>query len=151
MKRLKQAIETELNYEVNEMIVEAGNPLTGHSKQCTRPMLMLRVEYSNESQPLNSFRFASIFMESVSSTGGCLLFNRRVAERKLKKDANNELEEDEGYGGKKETKEGDDYIGFNKEISPFNKVKRYSGTNANVSGPSIDKEEKSSLRLTVEN
>jgi len=99
MKRLNQTIETELKYEVEEMIVEAGNLLTGHPKQGTRPMLRLRVEYTDESQQLNSARFGNMFMESVSNAGEILLFKRKVAERKVKKDnfdidAMNELGEE---------------------------------------------------------
>merc|ERR1719154_891141 len=86
MKRLNQAIETELKYEVEEMIVEAGNLLTGHPKQGTRPLLRLRVEYTDESQQLNSARFGNMFMETVSNAGDILLFKKKAADRKVKKD-----------------------------------------------------------------
>merc|ERR1719154_799451 len=68
------------------MIVEAGNLLTGHPKQGTRPLLRLRVEYTDESQQLNSARFGNMFMESVSNAGEILLFKKKAADRKAKKD-----------------------------------------------------------------
>ena len=99
MKRLNQAIETQLKYEVEEMIAEAENLLTGHTKQGTRPTIRLRVEYTDESQQLNSARFGNMFMESVSNAGEILLFKRKAAERKVKTDnfdmdAMNELGEE---------------------------------------------------------
>jgi len=85
-KRLNNAIETQLKYEVEEMIAEAENLLTGHPKQGTRPMLRLRVEYTDENQQLNSARFGNNFLESVSNAGEILLFKRKIADRKVKVD-----------------------------------------------------------------
>lgn len=98
-KRLNNAIETQLKYEVEEMIAEAENLLTGHPKQGTRPMLRLRVEYTDENQQLNSARFGNNFLESVSNAGEILLFKRKIADRKVKvdnfdMDAMNELGEE---------------------------------------------------------
>ena len=56
-----------MKYKVEEMIAEAENLLTGHTKQSTRPMIRLRVEYTDESQQLNSARVGNMFMESVSN------------------------------------------------------------------------------------
>ena len=72
--RLNNAIEMQLKYEVQEMIAEAENQLTGHAMQCTR----LRVQYTYESQELNSARFGNNFMESVSDAGEILLFKRKL-------------------------------------------------------------------------
>jgi len=85
-KRLINAIETQLKYEVEDMIVEAENQLTGHPKQGKRPLLRLRVEYNDESQQLNSARFGNQFLETVSNAGDILLFKKRAAEKKVKTD-----------------------------------------------------------------
>ena len=57
LKKLSRDIETELNYEVEEMISEADSKLTGHHLQGQRPLLRLRVEYTDECQQLNSARY----------------------------------------------------------------------------------------------
>ena len=62
---LNNAIEMQLKYEVEEMIAEAENQLTGHAMQCTR----LRVQYTYESQELNSARFRNNFMSLFAMLG----------------------------------------------------------------------------------
>jgi len=86
LKRLSNSIETQLKYEVEEMIADAENQLTGHPNQGTRPMLRLRVEYTDETQQLNSARFGNMFMDTVSNASDILLFKKKVAERKVKAD-----------------------------------------------------------------
>jgi len=85
-KVLNEAIYRCVKYEVEDMLEEAGNLLTGHPKQGKRPLLRLRVEYTDESQQLNSARFGNEFMEKVSNHSEILLFKKRPAERKSKAD-----------------------------------------------------------------
>ena len=59
-------------------------------------MIGLMVEYSDESQQLNSARFGNTLMESVSNAGEILLFKSKTAERKndnIYMDAMNKLGE----------------------------------------------------------
>ena len=89
MKRLNQVIETQLKHEEEAIIAEAEKLLTGHTKQGTRPLIRLRVEYTDESQQLNSARFGNMFMESVSNVGEILLFKGKASERNIKTDSFN--------------------------------------------------------------
>ena len=73
LKRLAENIEKELQYEVEEMISEvdaekkigtyfqnlsqADTKMTGHPLQGKLPLIRLRVEYTDESQQLNSARY----------------------------------------------------------------------------------------------
>ena len=74
---LMSAIGTQLKYEMEEMIA-------GHTKQGTRPMIRLIVEYTEKTQQLNSARFGNMFMVSVSNAGQIFMFKRKTAERKVK-------------------------------------------------------------------
>ena len=56
LKKLTNSIETALQYEVEDMIAEADSKLTGHRLQGQKPLLRLRVEYTDESQQLSSAR-----------------------------------------------------------------------------------------------
>ena len=56
------------------MIAEAENLLTGHTKQGTRPMIRLRVEYTD--------RFGNMFKESVSNGGRFLISRGRLLKEK---------------------------------------------------------------------
>lgn len=59
---------------------------TEHTKQGTRPMIMLRFDYTDKSQMLNSSRFGNMFMETVNNAGEIFLFKWRAAERNVKTD-----------------------------------------------------------------
>ena len=77
IRRLGQAIETQLKYEMEDMIA-------GHTKQGTRPMNRLRVGTKKKSQQLKSARFGNMFMVSVNNAGEIFMFKRKAAERKVK-------------------------------------------------------------------
>ena len=85
-KKKLQMIETELKYEVEEMISQADMKLTGHALQGKKPLIRLRVEYTDESQQLNSARFGNMFVDTVCNASEILLFKKKVAERKVKVD-----------------------------------------------------------------
>ena len=85
-KRLLQAIETELKYEVEEMMAQAELLLTGHPDQGTRPLLRLRVEYTEENQQLSAARFGNNFLETVCNPTDILLFKKKPVERKVAAD-----------------------------------------------------------------
>ena len=150
-KRLSNAIETQLKYEVEEMIAEAENLLTGHPKQGTRPMLRLRVEYTDENQQLNSARFGNNFLESVSNAGEILLFKRKTAERKVKvdnfdMDAMNELGEESNVTMEDLVKEY-----FNSQTDDKNKlsVLDVKGVGAAVKSY-IEKDDKDALKCAID-
>jgi len=86
LKKLTNSIETALQYEVEDMIAEADSKLTGHRLQGQKPLLRLRVEYTDESQQLSSARFGNMFIDRVCNASDILLFKRRAAERKVKSD-----------------------------------------------------------------
>ena len=56
-------------YEVDSMLEEAELLLTGHPDQGKRPLLRLRVEYTEESQVLNPSRFGNHYLDQVSRGG----------------------------------------------------------------------------------
>lgn len=151
MKRLNNAIETQLKYEVEEMIAEAENQLTGHAMQGTRPMLRLRVEYTDESQQLNSARFGNNFMESVSNAGEILLFKRKTAERKIKTDnfdmdAMNELGEESNVTMEDLVKEY-----FNSQTDEKNKLKVLDVTGVGAAVKNyIEKDDKEALKFVID-
>ena len=80
-KKLGEAIERQLKYEVEEMLAEAELLLTGHHDQGKRPLLRLRVEYTDEGQMLNPSRFGNNYLDQVSNAADILLFKRPFSQR----------------------------------------------------------------------
>merc|ERR1719319_1500999 len=72
----------QIRMEVDEMMLEASDKLTGHPMQGQKPLLRLRVEYSDETHQLNTSRFGNNYIDKVANPGEILLFKKKVAERK---------------------------------------------------------------------
>ena len=85
-KKLSDKIETELKFEVEEMMNEAELLLTGHPDQGTRPLLRLRVEYTEETHQLSAARFGNNFLETVCNPTDILLFKKRPVVRQVAAD-----------------------------------------------------------------
>ena len=85
-KKLADKIETELKFEVEEMMNQAELLLTGHPDQGTRPLLRLRVEYTEEAHQLSAARFGNNFLETVCNPTDILLFKKKPVERKVAAD-----------------------------------------------------------------
>ena len=81
-KKLTDNIDRALKFEVEDLIFEAEQLLTGHQDQGTKPLIRLRVEYEDETQQLSAARFGNHFLETVCNASDILLFKKKPVERR---------------------------------------------------------------------
>ncbi|CAL4135342.1 unnamed protein product [Meganyctiphanes norvegica] len=77
-------VENFVEEKVRDMIKESETQITGHSKQPKKPLIRLRVEFSNEAQMFNVVRFGHKFAEVVANPEDMILFKKEKKE--VKKD-----------------------------------------------------------------
>jgi len=152
LKRLAENIERELQYEVEEMISEADTKMTGHPLQGKLPLIRLRVEYTDESQQLNSARFGNKFYEKVANPSDVLLFKKRA---KIKDDMSDDKFDANGFG---------DLIDNEGQVTMEDLIQEYFGTQekdnklsvldqrefGNAVKIFIDKDDKDALKYSVD-
>lgn len=77
-------VEDFIEKHIRKMIIKAKDLVTGHPRQPTKPLIRLRVEYTDESQMFNVCRFGHRFEEDVANPSDIVLFKRM--KREVKKD-----------------------------------------------------------------
>ncbi len=96
-KDLQIRVEEYLKQCVEDMIEEAEDKLTGDPNQPTKPLIRLRVEYTDESQMLSSARFGNSFYDGegkprVGNPADMLLFKKKVERDFDMSEANGDLD-----------------------------------------------------------
>nr|XP_053643704.1 double-strand break repair protein MRE11-like [Cherax quadricarinatus] len=75
-------VEDLIESHIHKMIIKAKQLCTGHPKQPTKPLIRLRVEYTDESQMFNACRFGHRFENEVANPSEMILFRKFKQEKK---------------------------------------------------------------------
>ncbi|KAG7162191.1 double-strand break repair protein MRE11-like [Homarus americanus] len=67
---------------VHKMLVKVKGLITGHPRQPKKPLIRLRVEYTDESQMFNACRFGHRFKDDVANSTDMILFRKKKLEKK---------------------------------------------------------------------
>ncbi|XP_045604272.1 LOW QUALITY PROTEIN: double-strand break repair protein MRE11 [Procambarus clarkii] len=81
-KNITNPVEDFIEKYINKMINKAKKLLTDHPRQPKKPLIRLRVEYTDESQMFNVCRFGHKFEDTVANSSDMILFRRMKKEAK---------------------------------------------------------------------
>ncbi|XP_042860565.1 double-strand break repair protein MRE11-like [Penaeus japonicus] len=81
-KKETNPVEEFIEEHIRGMLIRAKEQLTGHPKQPKKPLIRLRVEYTDESQMFNTTRFGHKFTDEVANPNEMILFKKQRKEIK---------------------------------------------------------------------